>query len=463
VDVKHNDKEIVSAVEAALAERIGQERYDVWFGSAVRFQLDGRTLHVTAGDAFALDRVRTRFRDDLLSVCRQLIGSAAKVGFRIDPALVPEVAEAPHSPKGKSSPKATATAGRVRPPAARRHPAGLDEFVVGPSNRVAFTAAQSILDRLGEVSPLLIYGSTGTGKTHLLEGVAAAARQKRGVKRVVLLSSEQFMTHFVEALRGTGLPSFRRKYRGVDVLLIDDVQFLCGKTATIVELKHTIDTLLRDGRQLVLSSDRPLSEISGLGTDLVARIAGGLVCGLEPPEEATRLRIAGRLAAARGIQVPEDVLELIAKRISGDVRLIAGALNRLDAICRAAAQPLTMELAETTLSDVFRTSQRVVRLPEIEHAVCDLFGIDARRLHSHSKSKTLSQPRMLAMWLARKYTRAAFSEIGEHFGHRSHSTVISANKKVEHWLADNASIQLGHADCGVRDVIRRVESRLRAG
>ena len=161
--------------------------------------------------------------------------------------------------------------------------------------------------------------------------------------------------------------------------------------------------------------------------------------------------------------MPDEVLELIAKRVAGDVRLIAGALNRLHAVSQAADQPVTVKLAETALSDVFRTSQRVVRLPDIENVVCDLFGIDTRGLHSHRKSKVLAQPRMLAMWLARKYTRAAFSEIGEHFGHRSHSTVISANKKVEHWLADDAKIQLGHADCEVRDVIRRVEARLRTG
>ena len=153
--------------------------------------------------------------------------------------------------------------------------------------------------RLGHLSPLFVYGPTGTGKTHLLEGITQAARQTRGVKRAVLMSSEQFTSYFLEALRGSGLPSFRRKYRDVDLLLIDDVQFFSGKRATIVELKHTVDTLLRERRQLVLAADRPLAEIHGLGPELTARISGGLVCGLEPPEEETRLLLVRRLAQQR--------------------------------------------------------------------------------------------------------------------------------------------------------------------
>jgi chromosomal replication initiator protein len=335
--------------------------------------------------------------------------------------------------------------------------------VLGPSNCVAFTAAQRVLQNLGQVSPLLVHGPTGTGKTHLLEGVAHAARQLRGVKRVVLMSSEQFTSYFLEALQGSGLPNFRRKYRDVDVLLIDDVQFFSGKRATLVELKHTVDTLLRDRRQLVFAADRPLAEISGLGPELLARISGGLVCRLEPPEEETRLRLVRHLAQRRHFAAPDEVLQLIARRVSGDVRQLGGALNRLQATVEALPQPLTPELAESTLADVFRSATRIVRLPDIETAVCDVFGIDVRSLQSHRKSKTLAQPRMLAMWLARKFTRAAFSEIGEYFGRRSHSTVISAQKKVDHWLVGGGKVQLGPGDCDVRDALRRVEARLQTG
>ena len=465
--MNHNDRDIVSAIRAALAERIGRDRFDVWFSAAVRLRVEGRQVQVIAGDQFLLDRVRNQFRGDLELVCKQSLGAAAALDFHLEPAVSTTrsgPSQLSSSVRGTAEAAAAGAGQRGSTnPAGRRPLSTLDEFVLGPSNCVDFTAAQRVLQNLGQVSPLLVYGPTGTGKTHLLEGLAHAARQFRGLKRVVLLSSEQFTSYFLEALRGSGLPSFRRKYRDVDVLLVDDVQFFTGKRATIVELKHTVDTLLRDRRQLVFAADRPLGEISGLGPELMARISGGLVCSLEPPEEETRLRVLRQLARQRRFAVPDEVLQLIARRVTGDFRQLGGALNRLQAMGEALRQPVTAELAESSLADVFRSATRIVRLPDIETAVCDVFGIDVRSLQSHRKSKTLAQPRMLAMWLARKFTRAAFSEIGEYFGRRSHSTVISAQKKVDHWLVGGGKIQLGPGDCDVRDVLRRVESRLQTG
>jgi len=464
--VNHNDKEIVLALRTALAERIGRERFDVWFGTKVRVQANGRRVQILAPDQFLLDRVRNQFRRDVEAVAQAVFGAPIPLEFEVDQAAAAKP-QVPKSGGGHRSLEASGeTAPDSRPTAhhsARRRLATLDDFVLGPSNCVAFTAAQRALQRLGRLSPLFVYGPTGTGKTHLLEGITQAARRTRSVKRAVLMSSEQFTTSFLEALRGSGLPSFRRKYRDVDLLAIDDLQFFSGKRATIVELKHTIDSMLRDGRQLVLAADRPLSEIHGLGPELTARISGGLVCGLEPPEEETRLLVVQRLAQQQGLAIPEDVLQLLASRIHGDVRQLSGALNRLEAMSAALGQSVTRSLAENALEDVFRASTRIVRLPDIETAICDVFGIDARSLQSAKKSKTLAQPRMLAMWLARKFTRAPFAEIGEYFGRRSHSTVISAQNKVDHWLADGGKVQLGAADCDVREVLRRLEARMQAG
>jgi chromosomal replication initiator protein len=245
--------------------------------------------------------------------------------------------------------------------------------------------------------------------------------------------------------------------------MIDDVQFFVGKRATVVELQHTIDTLLREGRQLVLASDRPPPELAGLGAELVARMSGGLVCGIERPERETRLRILRQLASAGGMAVPVDVLDFVAAELDGDARQLAGALNRLEATSRAMGQPVTPELAQTALADIIRATERVVRLSDIERAVCDVFGLERRVLQSNRKTRAVSHPRMLAMWLARKYTRAAFSEIGRFFGNRTHSTVISAEKKVDRWMANKASIQFAHGSCDVAAAVHRVEVRLRSG
>jgi len=467
--VSKNDKEIVSALRAALTERIGQERFELWFGETTRLELHKQTLVVVADDQFLLDRLRITFRADLEALCGDLLGPAGRVEFRR--AGKSDDAPASSSRSRRVGRRMTAPArdaaeaesvGKRESANGRRPPANLREFVVGESNQIAFSAARAVVERPGRITPFFLHGPSGTGKTHLLEGIASAARRQQGLRRVVMLSAEQFTSSFLEALRGTGLPSFRRKYRDVEMLLIDDLHFFSGKSATIVELLHTVDSLMREGRQLVFSANRPPSELGSLGGDLIGRISGGLVCGIEPADEATRLGIARQRAAEHGGDFPEEVLRMIAAQVTGDARLIAGASNRLVAARDALGRRIDRALAESVLGDFFRMTRRVVQLSDIESAVCDIFGIDTKSLHSGRKSKGLSQPRMLAMWLARKYTRAAFVEIGQYFGRRSHSTVIAAQKQVESWVADGRKIQMGYGDCDVRDAIRRVESRLGA-
>jgi chromosomal replication initiator protein len=346
-------------------------------------------------------------------------------------------------------------------PARGRRFAALDAFVVGPSNRMAHASAQMVVDQPGRFSPLFVYGPTGVGKTHLLEGIWSAARKRHPRIHAVYLSAEQFTTYFCEAAHGSGMPNFRRKYRGVELLLIDDVQFFARKTGTIRELLVTLDALLRQGSQVVLSADRSPGELRDMSDELTARLSAGVACGVEPPDYQTRLGILRHLAAKIEFALADDVAEFIATHLTSHARELAGALNRLDAAGRIMRQPITRALAEDALAEMIRHSIRAVRLADIDRAVCDEFGLEAEALQSARRAKTVSHPRMLAMWLARKHTRAALCEIGHHFGRRSHSTVISAQKTVTGWVASQSKIELTGKSWNVEDVIRRVEDRLR--
>jgi chromosomal replication initiator protein len=355
------------------------------------------------------------------------------------------------------------TNGPAEHAAAGRRFATLQSFVVGQSNKLALTSAEMVIRQPGQITPLLIYGSTGVGKTHLLEGIWSAFRKRSRDATAVYLSAEQFTSHFLEALRGSGLPSFRRKYRGVGLLVLDDLQFLVGKRATQVELLHTIDTLMRERRQLVFAADRSPGDLAELGPEITTRLASGMVCRIDPPDYATRLGIVGQLARRMKLQLPQEVQEYVASKLTNHARELSGALCRLRATSEAHDRPITLALAEEALRELIHHSSRVVRLGDIEKAVCEVFGLDPASLQANDKSTRVSHPRMLAMWLARKHTRAALSEIGHFFGRRSHSTVVSAQKRVDCWMSTGQHLQLAERAWEVDEAIRHVERHLAAG
>jgi chromosomal replication initiator protein len=402
------------------------------------------------------------------------VGKPLVVKFRIDAALPePPVAtsialgEPPRKCAVPAEPANGSKGGPVhadRPNgAARRRFADFESFVKGSSNQLAWAAADSVVRRPGELSPLLIYGPTGVGKTHLLEGIWTAVRKRHRGTTVIYLSAEQFTTGFLQALRGSGLPSFRRKYRGVDVLILDDLHFFSGKRCTQVELMYTVDTLLREGRQLVFAADRPPAEMTDLGPELISRLACGMLCRIEPADYGTRLGIVTQMAGRYGIRLPENVREYVASHLTAHARELSGAVCQLHATSRALGRPITLEMAKDALAEMIRTSTRVMRLTDIEKAMCETFGLEPKTLQSGRKAKNVSHPRMLAMWLARKYTRSALSEISHYFGRRSHSTVISAQKRVDRWLADGRSLELADHTLSADEAIQQVERRLRAG
>ncbi len=434
----------------------------------------GTTLVVSVANQFFQDWLRTHFRKDLEAAALAACGKPLVPEFRIAlcdhlPPATTHGAMDPAAATGTPCPAlpSPSQSAQIGPPpnaiARRRRLSSLDSFVIGNSNCLAHKAAQMAAEEPGRYSPLLVHGPTGTGKTHLLEGICDAFRKARPRAAQVLLSAEQFTSYFLEALHGSGMPSFRRKYRDLELLVIDDVQFFANKRATLVELLHTIDTFLGARRQLVFASDRSPAALKALGPELMARLSGGMVCRLESAEYPTRLGIVRGHARDLELSVPEEVESYIASHFTTQSRELAGALKKLQAASLAHGRPISLALAEEVLSELIDHHDRVVKLVDIEKAVCDVFGIDSKSLQSSGKTRTVCHPRMLAMWLARKHTRAGLSEIGSYFGRRSHSTVISAQKKIESWMSDASPLKLACGSLSLEETIRRVEANLRAG
>ena len=456
-------------IKEALFSRLGNERFAVWFGGNFEVYVSEAGAKESITQVAVLydpnypgDWLRKTFNGDVAHCATEILGGPVAVKWSpleqasfgdSTPANDTREADTPrgsipvpnrpevHNARGGqekllpvgtncSNPRETLL--RNTKKASLRRPAvRLDEFSVGSSNRMAYAAVELAASRLGEMSPVLVHGPSGVGKSHLLAGICHHARQSRPGLAVAMFSAEQFTTNFLQALHGSGLPGFRRSCRAVDLLAIDDLQFFVGKRATLLELQSTVDTLHRAGKQIVFASDRDIESLSGLGSELTGRLRGGMTAGIMPPDYEVRRGIVSGLAKKREIDLPADVVDFLANSLTRHARELIGGINRLEATSHMLGAPVTLDLAREALAYLVRSSARSLRLADIEHAVCAAFGISEADLKSTRRSRAVNHPRMLAMFLARKHTGAALADIGRHFGRRSHSTVLAAEKTVK--------------------------------
>jgi chromosomal replication initiator protein len=288
-------------------------------------------------------------------------------------------------------------------------------------------------------NPLVIHGGVGLGKSHLLEGIGHAMRQAYPTRNVLQLTAEAFTNSFLEAMRGGSLNGFRARLRSAGGLIVDEIHFLAAKRATQDEFLYTFNALMDKGSPIILSADQHPRSIDRLTEELVTRFLGGMVVRIEPPDLATRRAILQAKAAAQGISVPEPVIGYIAENLRTSIRELEGALHTVIAQAVLTGKRVDLNVAKAALIDTVRHTVQSVALRDVERAVCRHFQISAEALRSDSRARALAYPRMLAMYLARKHTKAAYSEIGRYYGDRNHTTVISAEKKVQKWLHDEES------------------------
>ncbi|MDR1922878.1 MAG: AAA family ATPase [Planctomycetaceae bacterium] len=338
--------------------------------------------------------------------------------------------------------------------------ASLDTFIEGLSNRLALRGVEFAINCPCQINPIYIYGPSSVGKTHLLEGLWSKFKTQAARKSPLYMTTEQFVSGFLEGIQTgasrSGIYSFRDKFKGISILLIDDIQHFFRKDATQTEFLYTIDTLKSQGVQIVLTGDRPLNKLTGLRREIIARLEAGMSCGIELPERELSLQIFNNMAKQRKMLIGDDVSRFICSRIGTNARRLSGALNRL--IATSDGTPITVETAGETLKDMIQDNQHNVRLQDIGKIVSETFGISEESLLSKNRSKQTNTPRMLAMWLARKYTRSALSEIGKYFGDRSHSTVVTAQKKVDQWLDEKLIATNNNQN--IKQTIKNIEIKL---
>ena len=334
------------------------------------------------------------------------------------------------------------------------------QFVVGPSNQLAARAAELAINHIGKVSPIYIYGPTSIGKTHLLETIRAGLRRDRQAKPPIMMTAEQFTSSYIDGLK-QGIPLFRNKFNGISALLIDDIQFFKGKDSTQTEFLRTFEMLKGQGVQIVLTGDQPIHGLAELlKPEIVSRIEAGMPCEIKPAEYETLLAIFKQMAASRNLKFSDEICDCVVSQLATHARQLSGAINRLHATMLTTHRPITLESVEIILEDMIRNNRRNIRLQDIDKAVCETLQLQGQILQSKSRTKQATQPRMLAMWLARKHTRSALSEIGRYFGDRSHSTVVSAQKKVDQWLHGTPDFGLADSTHSIAEVIQKVERLL---
>ncbi len=469
-------QELVSQIGRALIANIGERRYANWFQKSTRLEVSGDELIVYAGSPYLQSWLQREFVVAIRQVTKDVLGPGGRVRFDVDATLSiaasplesGEVAKktSPESPARDHQPgdKDRARDAAPRRAASRRRFAGLSDFIASEANQLAITATRQVANAPGgALNPLCLYGGVGCGKTHLLEGVYRHVRREFPALQVLFLTAENFANYFTQALRDRNLPSFHQKFRTVDVLLVDDVDFLHGKRGIEEEFLHTLKSLESDGRQIVLTADRHPRLLTKLSDELVTRMLSGMACRLESPDLETRQQIVRQLVQKSSFPVADEALDFVARRFSNNVRELEGAINCLQTYHSMTRSRVGLRAAREILARLERDCVRIVKLADIEKAVCHMFQVTGDELKSAKRSRSVSQPRMLAMYLSRHLTACAYSEIGQYFGNRNHSTVMAAERKVRRLIDENGEIRVCADEWPLKELVDSLESQLKMG
>jgi chromosomal replication initiator protein len=418
----------------ACARKLPGAVLDSWLRPCRPLSLEGDHLTIAAPNRFTRDWLLQHHLDVLRAAAADCLGGHPRVSIVIDDSLASDVVA--DAPPPVSAARGSANVEGLNP----RYT--FDTFVVGSSNQFAQAASQAVAELPSRAyNPLFIYGGVGLGKTHLLHAVGHQAAKLFAGLSVVYLSSERFTNELINAIRFDRTAEFRARYRTIDLLLIDDIQFISGKERTQEEFFHTFNDLYESRKQIILSSDCSPKDIPEIEERLRSRFEWGLIADIQPPDFETRVAILKKKAAVERVRLDDDVAYLIAGRVKSNIRELEGSLTRMIAFCALTAREMGVDLAQEVLADLWGEDEKVVTIEQIQRKVGDFFGVKVPDLKAKSRTKAVAFPRQIAMFLARQLTHASLAEIGRAFGGKDHTTVLHAVDKIQTLLQEDPKLR----------------------
>lgn len=440
-------------VAEALRQNIGDTAYRSWIRPLIFLGVDGMSLQIGTPTRFMKDWVQSHYADQILSLWDMNVSKAHSIDFilhDVQPKQNAQKADRLESDRDETAARLTNNGSselisnqniyqtELNPQELESLSSPLDprftfdRFVLGKSNELACAAAKRITETDSvSFNPLYIYGGVGLGKTHLMHAIAWRIRERQPERKVLYLSAEKFMYQFIRALRFRNAVTFKEQFRSVDVLMIDDIQFISGKDSTQEEFFHTFNALIDQNKQIIISADKSPGELEGIQERLKSRLGWGLVADIHPTNYELRLGILKAKADLLGANMPPKVLEFLAQKISSNVRELEGALNRIIAHAELVGRSITIDYAQDVLQDLLRSNNRKISIDEIQRKVCENYGLRMADMQSARRSRNIARPRQVAMYLAKQLTSRSLPEIGRKFGGRDHTTVMHAVRKIE--------------------------------
>lgn len=445
-----NDLQVIWSQALEVLERqLPQANFEAWLKKTRPLAFSDDTMVVAVQNDFAKDRLESRYASLIRQTLREVTKRNITLQFMVPRDYDSTNGQGPHgngAPLDSFLSRPGAAGSTYGEPPYAFKPLNpkytFDTFVVGNSNRFAHAASQAVAETPAKAyNPLFVYGGVGLGKTHLMHAIGHQVQAQNRSVRVAYVSTETFTNEFINSIRDDKMADFQNRYRNVDVLLIDDIQFLAGKVQTQEEFFHTFNAIHETNKQIVISSDRPPKEIPTLEERLRSRFEWGLICDIQPPDLETRIAILRKKARLDRLEIPDEVIAYIATNIDTNIRELEGALNRVVAYSDLIRSPVNLDLTMVALKDILPPPRpKQVTIEHIQQIVADHYGLRVDDLNVRKRTRTVAFPRQVAMYLTRELTDCSLPKIGEEFGGRDHTTVIHACDKIAHDIRQDPSL-----------------------